>query len=159
MSDRWLKVTLLISVALNFLIIGAIAGFLISGAPDARPFPPHLGWIVRHVDPQTRQTLKPLLMQYHRDSQDALQHMKRAQQQVNQLIVANPMDPMALSKSLEDLRSVSAESQTLMHRAMIDILGQLDSEQRQQVLHSLNRNWRHEMHGPRKGRGPRPPPD
>lgn len=159
MSNRWLKVSLLLSATLNLLIIGGIAGFWISGAPDARPFPPHLGWIVRQLAPETRQSLKPLLRQHHDDSEGVRRRVQEQQQQVNKLIVADPLDPVALSRSLQELRSVSSESQAMMHDAMIDILSKLDPVQRQQLLQGLNRNWRHEMHRPRKDRGPRPPPD
>jgi uncharacterized membrane protein len=153
MTDRWLKVTLLISVTLNFLIIGAIAGFWISGASDAHPFPPHLGWIMREIDPEARQSLQPLLAKYHNDSQAVRQRMRSAQQQVNSLIIADPLDPAALDRSLAELRDASAASQAMMHGIMKDMLGQLNSDQRHQVLNSLNRNWRHEMRGPGKGRG------
>lgn len=35
-TPRWMRVTLFVSVAMNLLVVGAVAGFLVTGGPDKR---------------------------------------------------------------------------------------------------------------------------
>jgi len=160
MSNRWIKIALAVSLTLNLLIIGAILGRISTGAASQRPFPPQMGWLVRHADAELRQSLAPRLKLFHRESEALRRQVRRAQKRVQTAILDESFDADALQVNFTELRRLSGESQAMMHAAMIDILGEMDANQRQQVLESLNRNWRREMrghdNGPGMGRRKRP---
>ncbi|HJP52739.1 MAG TPA: hypothetical protein QF611_17035, partial [Pseudomonadales bacterium] len=59
---RTLVIVLICSIAINLLLIGGLVGHFAT-TPPGRPFPSHLGWIVRELDDDTRQKLWPLLKQ------------------------------------------------------------------------------------------------
>ncbi len=157
MNNRWIKVTLAISLTINLLFIGALLGRISSGVPLARPFPPHLGWVLRSLDPQTRQQLRPQLAEQMKNAMPMRKHLKAAQQAVNRLLLQEPLDRVALTRSMEELRKYSSESQRQMHADLIAIMTELNLEQRQKVMKFLNRNWRSEMTGRRRNHPPTPP--
>lgn len=156
MSSRWIKITLVISLTINLLFIGAIVGRISSGVPLSRPFPPHLGWMLRNVDPETRESLEPQLRKLARNSMPMRRQLRESQQAVNKLLLQDPLDQVALASSMGELRRYSTESQQQMHTTLIAIMSQLDLDQRKQVMNFLNRNWRDEMRG--RPRDHRPPP-
>jgi uncharacterized membrane protein len=156
MSSRWIKVTLVISLTVNLLFIGAILGRISSGVPLTRPFPPDLGWVLRNVEPDTRQSLRAQLREQAMTSRPMRRQLRESQQTVNRLLLDDPLDQQALADSMAELRKYSTESQEEMHRSLITIMSQLDLDQRKQVMRRLNHNWRDEMR--HRNRDHRPPP-
>lgn len=156
MSSRWMKITLVISLTVNLLFIGAILGRISSGVPLSRPFPPHLGWVLRNVDPDTRESLEPQLRKLARSSMPIRRHLRESQEAVIRLLLQDPLDQAALALGMDELRKYSSESQREMHRSLIAIMGELNLEQRKQVMNFLNRNWREEMRGRHRNHPPPP---
>jgi uncharacterized membrane protein len=154
MTSRWIKITLAISLTINFLLIGAILGRISSGVPLSRPFPPELGWVLRSLEPDARQSLRPRLKEHARNSKPVRRQLRESQQAVNELLLQDPLDKTTLASSMTELRKYSSESQREMHASLIDIMSELDLEQRVQVMKFLNRNWRDEMRGRRRDHRP-----
>jgi uncharacterized membrane protein len=154
MSGRWTKILLVISLTVNLLFIGVVLGRISSGAPLARPFPPHLGWVLRSVDQDTRQSLEPQLREHARHSRPMRKKLRESQQAVNELLLQDPLDHAALASRLDELRKYSSEAQKEMHTSLIAVMAELDPEQRSHVMNFLNRNWRDEMRGRRRDHRP-----
>ena len=154
MTSRWTKIALLISLTINLLFIGVVLGRISTGAPLSRPFPAHLGWVLRIVDPETRQSLEPQLREHARNLRPMRRQLMESQQAVNELLLQDPLDHDVLASSMDELRKFSSESQREMHMSLIAIMGQLDLEQRKQAMKFLNRNWRDEMRGRRRDHRP-----
>jgi uncharacterized membrane protein len=156
MSNRWIKIALAVSLTLNLLVIGVIIGRISAEAASQRPFPPQMGWLIRHADPELRQSITPRLRQFHKESKALRRQVQQAQKQVQTAILSDSFDADALQDDFTELRRLSGESQAMMHAAMIDILGEMDANQRKIILENLNRNWRREMrdHDKRPGMGP-----
>lgn len=153
MKSRWLIVILLISAALNLLFIGAMVGRFATPS-TIHPFPPHLGWIVRHLDPESHQSLREDLRMFAEQDRGLRRGLMNSQRSVNDLFLADPIDRPALEKQLTKLRAASMESQHALHQSMVEIMLQLDVDERRRVLGALQRNWREEF---RQHRGrPRP---
>lgn len=152
MNSRWIKITLVVSLAINLVLIGAIVGRISAGSDSTRPFPPHLGWVLRSLDSEKRQQLKPKLREQARDTRQARQQLRETQQAVTQLLLEDPLDEAALKAKLETLRSLSAKSQQDMHTALLGIMGQLSAAEREQAVQFLNQNWGDEMRGHRPKR-------
>jgi len=158
MTSRWTKIALVISLTINLLFIGIVLGRISTGAPLSRPFPPHLGWVLRIIDSETRQSLEPQLREQARNSRPMRRHLMESQQAVNELFLQDPLDQAALASSMDELRKYSSASQKEMHTSLIAIMGQLDLDQRVQAMKFLNRNWRDEMRGRRRDHRPPPKP-
>lgn len=60
-SPMWMRVTLLVSLAFNLLVVGVVAGFIVSGGPEKRSdrSPRDIGSLyMRALDPQDRRALR-----------------------------------------------------------------------------------------------------
>ena len=153
MNNRWLTVVLAISVGLNLLLVGILIGNF-AGRPAARPFPPHLGWILRKLEPETRQKLHLELEELVKNDRRLRRNLRGVQRSVGELITADPLDRSALETQLAELRESSSESQQALHQAMVEIMTKLNQEERRKILKSLRHNWRREFRRPNDRSGP-----
>lgn len=154
--ERWLLIALLVSLALNLLVAGAVVGRLLSGPPPG-PMPRHLGWIVQGLDASTRAEIAPQLRDNLRAAGPLRRAMGDAQQDFLLALRTEPLDKAALAAALDDIQASSAAYQALMHAQMVEVLGQLDQAQRRQVVDYLNQ--RRSRHGDRPAGGRGAPPD
>ena len=128
-NHKLLLIALISSLAINLLFIGAIVGRVLNG-PPAGPFPNHLGWIVRDLDPAVRQTLAPELQAHAQKVRPVRQEMRLAQRAFHQALLADPLDDVALATALNDLEQTSSTYQALMHSEMLNIFRKLNPDER-----------------------------
>jgi uncharacterized membrane protein len=145
---RGLIIALVISMAVNLLLGGAILGRVLMGPPPG-PMPNHLGWIIRDLDTDTRKQLKPLLVEHARKAMPLRQEMRQAQRAFRQALLTEPLDESELTASLERLQTASAAFQDTMHKEMLVILKQLSPAERARVATFLHRPGRHGNREPR----------
>jgi uncharacterized membrane protein len=147
-KTRWLILLLVVSVGVNLLGVGLIAGRLMSDRPE-RPIPPmSLGWILRALDEDSRKQLRPQFEAHTREVRPLLRKMRQAQRDFNDQLLMEQPDSAAMQSSLQQLRRSSDEYQTEMHAMMVEIIARLDADQRARIV-SILRN-------PRKARGRAP---
>jgi uncharacterized membrane protein len=139
MNSRWLLLALIVSLGMNLLIVGVVAGRAMSNRTVDGPFPSHLGWMLKEVDQATRQNIRPMLDAHDKKIRPIRRQMRRAQHDARSLLKQPEFDEQALAESFQKLRSVSDQYQTEMHGMMIEILSNLDADQRQQAASFLNR--------------------
>lgn len=136
---RWVRLALIVSVALNLLVAGAIAGRILSG-PGPGPMPRHLGWITQSLDAPTRQAIAPLLRDNRQSIRPLHRAMGQAQQRFHQVLEAKELDQQALAAALNDIQGASATYQRALHSQMISVLTRLDHDQRRQVADFLQQH-------------------
>lgn len=139
---------LAVSLCLNFLILGSVAGFFLagwhkapqleqttrpSGTPRGQGGPPLLRPVLQEIE---RSEARALLRNI-RDLQQA-EGLTRDSQKIlrtnlAQVIAADPFDPAALSALLGDLRSEMAQRAGLSHTALVDAVAQMDAQTRQRI--------------------------
>ncbi len=127
---RWLQLVLVISLAINLLVAGALVGRL-------RDREPPLGWAVQQLDPETRAVLRPLMRQRIGTTFKMRRAMRSAQGRIRDIIEQEPLDEQALALELAQLREISVRYQASMHETAIDVLAELTPEQRLRVARRL----------------------
>ena len=155
--------TLIISVALNLLVAGLVAGRFIFG-PD---HPHHLSMGPERMmqfdpsalGPTTREVLRHAFRQNNEAAKTMRRSLHKAQKEVRELLVDGSFDPEAMQTALLNLRTQMHQYQTLRHEQMVNTLEQLAPEDRLLVYqflspsglrgpafskpHEKRRNWQH----------------
>ena len=159
MSERSVSyLVLLCSVAINLLLIGAIAGEWVSGA--RRP-PPPMQWAANDLDEATRARVRQILEEQRPAAQTLRHDLRAIDQRLMAVIRASTLDPEALNATLSDLRRTNGEYQALLHASLESVLPTLTPPQRVDVVRRLLRGHSGppHRHKPGPGRPPKPGPD
>ena len=159
MSERSVSyLVLLCSVAINLLLIGAIAGEWVSGA--RRP-PPPMQWAANDLDEATRARVRQILEEQRPAAQTLRHDLRAIDQRLMAVIRASTLDPEALNATLSDLRRTNGEYQALLHGSLESVLPTLTPPQRVDVVRRLLRGHSGppHRHKPGPGRPPKPRPD
>lgn len=153
--SRLVNIILVFSLALNLLLVGGLIGHWLRGGPP-RPIPDHLGWIIRHLDDDTRRALRPKLESHIREARPLRREMRDAQREFQQALTTEQFDESRLEAALARLRAASGAWQEAMHDEMIIILKNLPPEERRRVVSFLER---HDARRRRSGPPDAPPPE
>jgi len=151
-KHRRLYAVLIVSLAVNLLVIGAVGGRWLRGGHDR---PPPLVWAGEELRPDARERLRPVLQQSAQETRKLREQIREASDAVRVVIGADPLDRDALSKALANLRAVTQDYQAEVHETAINALTELDVEDRERFAARLLRP------GPAPGGrldGRRPPP-
>ena len=141
-SSRWLITALIISIALNLLLVGVFIGQRVGEGRFE-----HFRWMTRELEPQTREQLRENMRAHIKASRQERQELRVAQQALHKAIAAEPYDRDRVAASLEQVRHASLALQETMHINMLEILADLGPEDRQRILRILSRP----PHPPRMG--------
>ena len=114
--------------------------------------PANLGWIVRDLDSETRQRLRPQLVQYGEQMRPMRGQMFRAQREVNRLMTMDPLDKEAVLAAFDRLRAANIAYQEITHEQTIGVFQQLSAEQRQRALRFINERRNPTDPGPTRSR-------
>jgi len=128
-------VVLVISLALNLLVVGGITTRIMT--KEARPIPPNLAWILENLGEDTKAELFPQLEEFWDSSRPLRRAIFRAQRRVNELMVQEPMDRPAIAAAFEELRQASQTYQKLSHEQTTEIFELLTPQQRVAAMQFL----------------------
>ena len=159
MSERSVSYpVLLLSVAINLLLIGAMAGEWVSGA--RRP-PPPMQWATNDLDEATRARVRQILEEQRPAAQTLRHDLRAIDQRLMAVIRASTLDPEALNATLSDLHRTNGEYQALLHASLESVLPTLTPPQRVDVVRRLLRGHSGPPHRlkPGPGRPPKPGSD
>ncbi len=143
-ANRWLGLALLLSVAVNLLVGGAVLGRILRDTPAQ---PPPMAWALRDMDPALRRELQPRLRARLGGAMPERAALRGALQALASAIRAEPLDRDRASAALGALRQSSNSYQAVLHESMLDILMELPPERREAALRAFLRQG---------GRMPRP---
>jgi uncharacterized membrane protein len=138
LSPRTLRWALIASLALNVLIIGAVAGTLClsrwGGGPDGPGFrkSPLLGF-ARTLPRERADVIRQKLADAQPGMETARKGVRDARTAVRGLLPADPLDQAAFDAALESL--VQAETTVARNKKTLfgDVVGQLTPEERKQL--------------------------
>jgi uncharacterized membrane protein len=108
------------------------------GAPQ-RPMSSHLGGVLRDLDDEARDKIRPVLENQAETIRPLRREMWQAQKEFRKLLVEESFDEGALEESLSHLRRASEEYQSGMHHQMLLVLKDLEPDQRRRVARYLMR--------------------
>jgi uncharacterized membrane protein len=144
LSGRTITGLLIGSVIFNLLLAGAIVGRFFLASPSLRSFPPTMGWVLRGLPPEERETIRPLLAEHMQGTVAAQRALAHAQRKASLLMREDHLDEKALAQAFAELRDASRDSQETMHRALIEVMVAISPEQRRQVIGYMRGGWRGE---------------
>ncbi len=139
---HWLYLLLVVSLAINLLVAGALSARWLLGL---QPEPP-MAWSVRDLPQTTRQQLNPVF----EEAIDTLVPLRRAlrerERELRVVLQGEDIDSAALEAALASMRESSEAYQREMHRLALKVLPTLTPRERGMVMHQLM---------PDRGRPPR----
>lgn len=152
MKSKFTTVILVLSLAINLIILGAAVGFWLR-EPAGPKFPSHLGNVLQDVDPKQRQQMRQRFKEFREESRPLHRTVRREQRALAKIILAEPFDKEAALEAFATTRDARAAVQTHMFEQMVEVMGDLDRRQRAEMM---RRVFRDNMKGNMR-KQPRPP--
>lgn len=146
--NKWLIGGLVVSLVLNLLLVGFLAGRVSGFAPPPGFGPdPTAGFfrLLGFLSDERRATIAPELRKQMGEFIPTLRKIHGDQKQVFETLTADPFDPAALETTLADLRSNLSAAQIASHHSFVEMAKSLTPDERK----TLARAMRHppHMHG------------
>jgi len=134
-TARRLVIALAVSVALNLFLVGFIAMRAYRGGSHHERGDRHgqeLGprALGRDGDPQSDQAMRRVMQRREAALRAQGQKLRATRGAVSAAFRAEPFDARVLARELAELRAQTAESQRLMHEALVEVAPTLTPEQR-----------------------------
>ena len=127
MSHRALLGLVILSVAINLLLAGLIGGHFIK---QGNNHPKPLGWALKGVSPEVRETVRPLIKAHTKDVLLARRDLRKTERRLRRVIESETMTREELTRSLSAMRESTARYHVLIHDIGVDVLLSLETEQR-----------------------------
>ena len=127
MSHRALLGLLVVSVAINLLMMGLIGGHLVRGD---RQHPAPLAWAFKDVPPEVRQKVRPLLREHMREVITARRDVGQAERRLRRLLKSETLARDELQAGLVEMRASSGRYHEVIHEAGLDVLMSLTPDER-----------------------------
>ena len=142
MNNKWLIGGLTVSVILNLLLIGFVAG-RVSGAPPllGGRMDPTTGYVrlLHFLPEQRREAIAPIVEPMMRELMPALRSMRSDHRAVHEALAGEPFDPNALAATLETLRHHLGSTQATAHATLVELATALSAEERAQLADAMRR--------------------
>lgn len=144
-SWPWGRIVLILSLSLNLLIAGMVAGTLLRGeperAPDRRPEVADLGLgpYVAALDAEDR---KVLVLEARREGNGLRDHRARVRRQFEELLTllrAETLDVAALDRLLSEQQAALTDWQEIGQRLLIEHLSQMEAAERAEYADRLDK--------------------
>ena len=150
LRSRLLVTVLIVSVAINLLIVGGWVGRELSRQGPHRAMPQSLGWLIEPSNPGVRNQMRQRIEGKSEKINQLHGDMRSAQRDFNELAMAETLDEAAVSAALAEIRATNLAFQEMMHNEMVDIIGELDGRDRRKAIRYLRERTRE---GGRRNRG------
>jgi len=119
---RWMWVVLGLSLAVNALTIGTIAGHsFFKGVPP----------VLQEFPPEVRPIMAEVINDHLSDLRPAFRPLRVAERTVAASIAADPFDEAQLAVDLAELRERDAVARYEVHQVLLDLAGRISPEARQ----------------------------
>ena len=155
MTDRGLKLALVISVALNIFVVGALAGGLIMGARTIQDRPhrdrPAVIDMVRSLDEADRAAAEARLRATALAARADFNTARQARSEAIDLAGGATFDRAAVEAALIRSRESEAAGRQRLEGGLLDLMEGLDQEDRQRLAPGLARRGRDGRPGRRGG--------
>ncbi|MCA0920113.1 periplasmic heavy metal sensor [Pseudooceanicola nanhaiensis] len=131
----WLRVVLVVSLALNLAVVGIVAGTAFNHERRPPPRPPRLdqiaGPLTFALTEEDRKAIgKEIFAEYRKQGRPSREAIREEYQGVIDALRTTPFDPTAVEQSLERQRVVANERAELGHRLLVQHLSDLTEADR-----------------------------
>ena len=162
-APRWLWLLLVVSLALNLLVVGSLAGFAWR----------HGGWgggghgfffggrLLRELPEERRSEVKAILDRNRQAAEQSWKLAGEARQEAMRLFEAEPYDRAAFEAAITRMSEAELAVRSSVTAMMGEIGAKLTHDERQRALKSLKRGWLGRRGRGHRGDGPGagPPPE
>ena len=143
-APRWLRLALLASLALNVLMIGAVATYAMRMPERGYGAVRQIEWILMMV-PEDRQEFTRQHFAAEHDALMAIRRKRRAMMAaIIEAIRAEPFNPAELNAALEIWRNGSMARRKIVHDSLVRLLESFDPDERLMFADRLDervRQW------------------
>lgn len=155
-APTWMRVLLVVSLALNLLIAGVVVGAIASGRAGGPPrvVDLNLGPLTRALDPEDRRAIGHALR-----SREDIRPPRPVERLANaralgQALRAEPFDRDMVARLLDSQRSRAADVFLAGQEALLDRLEQMTPEERRAFADRLGQELRSTLRSGGRDRGP-----
>ena len=134
---RWPKILLILSLAINVIVIGLFAGYMIQREPKARGPERQINWIIKLVPESQRDATKEHFREIRDDVRATYVERGEHLQAIADTIRAEPFDPAALEAAMQARRDGSQERQELIQKHLVELLTEFSPEERAEFSSNL----------------------
>ncbi|MEL7416215.1 MAG: periplasmic heavy metal sensor, partial [Pseudomonadota bacterium] len=141
----WLKITLVVSLGLNLLVLGVIGGVALRGGPQKvieANTPPGLIGLVRALPEDRGLTVRTELREEFRDGTSFLQRRRKQTRDLREAITAVPFDADVLEAVMERERGQVLRFLEAGHGIILVQLADMTDEERAQFVDKLSEQRR-----------------
>lgn len=134
---KTMKIALILSLALNLLLISFVAGRALF--PEPRLVGPHvaLHHATEELSPEAQELVRSTMRAHGQDLRAHMRELRREKARLQEILAADPLDEAALTAVLQEIRQHNGAIQEEIHEATLEIARQLPPEERQH----LNLRW------------------
>ena len=156
-TKRYLVAGLALSLAVNLVLVGMLAGSRIPLDTGMKRVDPMLGIrrLLDELPEQRAEALRPYLRGYFSSLRPRFRELRGSQQSLRVAMLSDPLDTEALSAALASFNSHLFESQQQSHEPFVALAAALSLKEREQLVALLNEPPRRRE---RPGAGNHPPP-
>ena len=127
MSHRALIGLVVVSMALNLLLVGLIGGHILR---EGQHSPPPLAWAFKEVPKGVREKARPILREHSREVIAARRDVRQSERALRKLLQSENLTRDELEAGLAEMRRSTADYHKLIHEVGIAVLLSLDPKQR-----------------------------
>lgn len=156
---RWGRITLIASLALNLLFVGAIGGSIWAmwagywSGPRHHAFAGAVHHLMRTLPDERRKTVRQVLRGHRGEIKPLRREVRKARRAAARAMRREPLDEAALRNALGELRAAETKISAAVAEMAVELAKTLDLEERRELLHGLARHGR--FGGKRGKRGDR----
>lgn len=155
-TNKWLIGGLVLSLILNLLLVGFVAGRASGFGPPGWGPDPTAGFfrLLGFLSDDRRAAIAPELRKHKDELWPVLRKMRGEQREVFETLTADPFDPVALEAALADLRTNLSAAQVASHHAFVEMAKSLTQDERESLAHAMRRPLRPGMGGSERRQHP-----
>ncbi|MBT3428148.1 MAG: periplasmic heavy metal sensor [Gammaproteobacteria bacterium] len=162
MNNTWIKWALIISLAINLILVG----FEIAQRTGLQPLlsrtgpPPslHPRMLDGHISKDTGRSIRRALSEHRLDAKETLDELHRTRRTFYRALLQSPLQEQQLTDANRALLKASTEYMTISQNNMIEIIKNIPAEERKQVLNRIERKFITPQHKFNKRRKLEPDP-
>jgi uncharacterized membrane protein len=162
MNNTWIKWALIISLAINLILIG----FEIAQRTHLQPLlsrtgpPPslHPRMLDGHISKDTGQSIRRALLKHRQDAKETLDELHRTRRAFYQTLLQSPLPEQQLTQANRALLKASTEYMTISQSNLIEIIQNIPVDERKQVLNRIKGKFVTPQHKFNKRRKREPDP-
>ena len=150
-SNKWLIITLVVSLGANIALVGFLAGRASHFDPRLGNLDPIMGFarILPELSRERHDVLRPLVREHMRSVRPSAREIRRAQRDLGAALLAEPFERAQMEDALTEFRKHLAHSQVSSHAAFVALVEQLTPGERRLLVEVQQRNPRQRRFPPR----------